>query len=110
MRPTINESLGLLAGVANEFQVGFSRGLVSDWIAPCEGGDLLTVPRLVKRSAIVGRLFYHTACCVLAKLHPIESEFNEGMVAAQQSHAQDICGIVAHVKDRCVSSLGLHPG
>ncbi|KAL1953310.1 hypothetical protein VTO42DRAFT_3017 [Malbranchea cinnamomea] len=62
---------------------------------------------LVKRSAIVGRLFYHTACCLLAKIHPTESAFSESMVAVQQSHAHDICGIVAHVKDRGVASVSL---
>lgn len=56
--------------------------------------------RLIKRSAVVARLFYHTACTLLAKVHPTESEFSPEMRNMQQSHAHDICGIVAHVKDR----------
>ncbi|EGE83249.1 hypothetical protein RJZ56_002338 [Blastomyces dermatitidis] len=62
---------------------------------------------LIKRTAVVGRLFYHTACCLLAKIHPTESEYSENMMAMQQSHAHDICGIVAHVKDRGVASVSL---
>ncbi|KKZ63669.1 hypothetical protein EMCG_02037 [[Emmonsia] crescens] len=62
---------------------------------------------LIKRTAVVGRLFYHTACCLLAKVHPTESEFSENMMTMQQSHAHDICGIVAHVKDRGVASVSL---
>ncbi|EEH22621.2 hypothetical protein PABG_04832 [Paracoccidioides brasiliensis Pb03] len=62
---------------------------------------------LIKRTAVVARLFYHTACCLLAQVHPTESEFSENMMAMQQSHAHDICGIVAHVKDRGVASVSL---
>ncbi|QSS53655.1 C6 zinc finger domain-containing protein [Histoplasma capsulatum var. duboisii H88] len=59
---------------------------------------------LIQRTAIVGRLFYHTACCLLAGIHPTETE---NMTAMQQSHAHDICGIVAHVKDRGVASVSI---
>jgi hypothetical protein len=70
----------------------------------------LTLLRLIKRSAIVGRLFYHTACILLAKTHPLESEFSPNMRDMQQKHAYEICGIVAHVKDRYVNlSLSLSP-
>jgi len=44
---------------------------------------------------------------LLAKIHPIESEFSPEMRAMQQSHAHDICGIVAHVKDRGVASVSI---
>lgn len=63
-------------------------------------GRVLIFFRLVKRSAVLGRLFYHTACCLLAKVHPTESEYSDEMLSMQHSHAHDICGIVAHVKDR----------
>ncbi|EZF32236.1 hypothetical protein H109_06763 [Trichophyton interdigitale MR816] len=62
---------------------------------------------LVKRSSVVARLFYHTTCVLLAKTHPTESQFSENMLAIQQSHANDICGIVAHVKDRGVASVSI---
>ncbi|OKL57939.1 hypothetical protein UA08_06521 [Talaromyces atroroseus] len=62
---------------------------------------------LVKRSAVVGRLFYHTACILLAKTHPLESEFSPNMRDMQQKHAYDICGIVAHVKDRGVATTSI---
>ncbi|KAM5481349.1 hypothetical protein MaudMau93_007181 [Microsporum audouinii] len=62
---------------------------------------------LIKRSSVVARLFYHTACLLLAKTHPTESQFSEAMLTTQQSHAHDICGIVAHVKDRGVASVSI---
>jgi hypothetical protein len=54
----------------------------------------------MKRPAIVGRLFYHLTCVLLAKTHPLESEFNPNLREMQQRHAYDACGIIAHVKDR----------
>lgn len=62
---------------------------------------------LIKRSAVVGRLFYHTAGTLLSKIHPLESEFSPEMRNMQQNHAHDICGIVAHVKDRGVASVSI---
>lgn len=56
--------------------------------------------RIIHRSAIVGRLFYHTARILLAKIHPLEPEFGSEMRAIQQRHAREICGIIAHCKDR----------
>lgn len=58
--------------------------------------------RLIRRPAIVARLFYHTTCILLARCHPVESEFSTEMRDMQQRHAYDLCGIVAHVKDRYI--------
>ncbi|KAF5015700.1 hypothetical protein F66182_12873, partial [Fusarium sp. NRRL 66182] len=55
---------------------------------------------LLKRPAVVGRLFYHLTCVLLAKTHPLESEFSPNLREMQQRHAYDTCGIIAHVKDR----------
>lgn len=55
---------------------------------------------LIKRSTIVARLFYHTAMCLLAQINPIESKEGNEMRDLLQRHSQQICGIVAHVKDR----------
>ncbi|PKS05909.1 hypothetical protein jhhlp_007740 [Lomentospora prolificans] len=63
---------------------------------------------LIKRAAIVGRLFYHTAQCLLAQTHPLEpGRTSEEMRAIQLHHAHQVCGIVAHVKDRGVSSVAI---
>ncbi|KAE8146815.1 hypothetical protein BDV25DRAFT_44680 [Aspergillus avenaceus] len=62
---------------------------------------------LIKRSSILARLFYHTARILLTKSHPVESEFSPEMQSVQQSHAHDICGIVAHIKDRGFASLSI---
>ncbi|PYH89875.1 C6 zinc finger domain protein [Aspergillus ellipticus CBS 707.79] len=62
---------------------------------------------LIKRSTIVAQLLYHTARILLTKTNPLESEFSTEMQTIQQSHARDICGIVAHSRDRGVASLSI---
>ena len=55
---------------------------------------------LVKRTSIVARLFYHTAMCLLAEINPMLGPEVEEMANIRNRHAQLICGISAHVKDR----------
>ncbi|KAF2275557.1 uncharacterized protein EI97DRAFT_64083 [Westerdykella ornata] len=62
---------------------------------------------LIKRTAIVARLFYHTAMCLLAQLNPLQSPSDPEMHELQQQHSRFICGIAAHVKDRGVASVAL---
>lgn len=69
--------------------------------------QILISRRLIKRSTIVARLFYHTAMCVLHQIHPLMSGNTEQMHQVRLDHAQQICGIVAHVKDRGVASVAL---
>ena len=63
--------------------------------------------RLIKRATIVGRLFYHTAMTLLAQTNPLMSKETEEMNSLKMSHAHQICGIVAHVKDRGVASVAI---
>jgi hypothetical protein len=65
---------------------------------------------LIKRATIVARLFYHTALALLGAVHPmaplnpqVESDVQE----LKLYHARQICGIVAHVKDRGVASASI---
>ncbi|KAL8756381.1 MAG: hypothetical protein Q9184_004522 [Pyrenodesmia sp. 2 TL-2023] len=62
---------------------------------------------LIKRTSIVARLFYHTGMCLLAQTHPVLSTRTPEMHDLQQSHAHDLCGIVAHNKDRGVASVAI---
>ena len=56
---------------------------------------------LVKRTAIVGRLFFHTAHLLLAQTNPYYGyKENMEMKELAERHSNMICGIVAHVKDR----------
>lgn len=55
---------------------------------------------LIKRTTIVARLFYHTAMCLLAQVHPMMSTKTKEMHDMELYHAHQICGITAHVKDR----------
>lgn len=56
--------------------------------------------RYVKRVSITARLFYHTAMCLLPSIHPNMTSESGEMHAMKMHHAYQICGIVAHVKDR----------
>ena len=55
---------------------------------------------LIKRTTIIARLFYHTAMVLMAQINPIMSIEMDEMSELQKQHANLICGIVAHVKDR----------
>lgn len=68
---------------------------------------LLTRSRLIKRSSITGRLFYHTALCLIAQTNPLIPSSSPEMSDLLLDHAHQICGIVAHVKDRGVASVCL---
>jgi hypothetical protein len=69
--------------------------------------EVLTRNRLIKRAAIVGRLYYHTAQCLLAQINPLLAKECEESRAVQQHHAHQVCGIVAHTTDRGVSSVAI---
>ncbi|KAI0444312.1 hypothetical protein F4803DRAFT_561013 [Xylaria telfairii] len=62
---------------------------------------------LIKRAAVVGRLYYHMALCVLAQVNPSASKNSEDSRTTQQHHAHQVCGIVAHNKDRGVASVSI---
>lgn len=55
---------------------------------------------LIKRTTIIARLFYHTAMLLLAQINPARSNDMVEMRNMEDSHAHQVCGIVAHVKDR----------
>lgn len=75
---------------------------------------------LIKRSSITARLFHHTCLILLSRTHPLypavtpatqphPNDPSPGAELASQAlhHAHQICGIVAHVKDRGVASVCL---
>lgn len=69
---------------------------------------MLTNIRLIKRAAIIGRLFYHTAQCILAQTNPMEpARASEEMRVLQLHHAHQVCGIVAHTRDRGIASVAI---
>lgn len=64
----------------------------------------------IKRTTIVASLFYHTAMAVLGAVHPlkdIQSQTQAEMQDMKLYHSRQICGIVAHVKDRGVASASI---
>lgn len=63
--------------------------------------------RLIKPSAKLGRLFYHTAMCLLAQVNPLEPRDSRENRASQLHHAHHVCGIVAHTRDRGVISVAI---
>lgn len=63
--------------------------------------------RLIKRLAVIAQLFYHTARILLAQAHPMTDDPRLGMEDLEQTHAYDICGIVANFKDRSTTNVSL---
>ncbi|KGO63844.1 Protein of unknown function DUF3468 [Penicillium italicum] len=63
---------------------------------------------LVNRSAIVSRLFYYASRILLAKTHPFQSEFDQDMRKMKLNHAYEMCGLIAHTKDRGVADISFY--
>jgi Fungal Zn(2)-Cys(6) binuclear cluster domain/Fungal specific transcription factor domain len=58
---------------------------------------------LIKRPTIVARMFYHSAMALLGGIHPdvgLEHSYKDSLEQMKIYHSRQICGIVAHVKDR----------
>ncbi|KAI1818400.1 hypothetical protein GGS20DRAFT_287551 [Poronia punctata] len=62
---------------------------------------------LIKRAAVVGRLYYHMALCILAQVNPSAPGDSEDAIITQQHHAHQVCGIAAHNRDRGVASVSI---
>ncbi|KAJ2904484.1 hypothetical protein MKZ38_008015 [Zalerion maritima] len=62
---------------------------------------------LIKRPAVVGRLFYHTAQCILAQCNPLIVRDDPASVEKSTHHARQVCGIVAHTRDKGVASISI---
>ncbi|KAJ5527112.1 hypothetical protein N7513_011271 [Penicillium frequentans] len=71
-------------------------------IQPWQAESKSTFPKiwLLKRPAIISQLFYHAACIVLARAHPMASSLHMEMMKMQQAHAYDLCGLAANLKPR----------
>jgi hypothetical protein len=64
----------------------------------------------IKRTTIIARLFFHTAMALLGSVHPLASmqpEIEGEMHEMRLHHSRQVCGIVAHVKDRGVASASI---
>ncbi|KAH6610119.1 hypothetical protein Trco_000139 [Trichoderma cornu-damae] len=77
---------------------------------PEQTGNNSTFPKawLPKQEAIVCRLLYHTAQCILTQTHPMEQTMlSEEMSSLQLHHAREVCGIVAHTDHRCTGPMSI---
>lgn len=74
---------------------------------PSKISKLTDISRLIKRATVVGRLFYHTAMTLLPQVNPFEPASSPAMHEMQLQHSHQICGIVAHAKDRGVASVAI---
>jgi hypothetical protein len=93
-----------LKGMADAWNQGIPKTMQPmALVSPYHTGTKSLFPEvwLIKRTAIVARLFYHTAMLLLSQINPYLNVGNPGEMADMQTtHAQMICGITAHVKDR----------
>ena len=88
--------------IPDVLQISFPRSLVSIQIL-CATWRSANVFRLLKRTAIVSRMFYHTGITLLCESNPLSSsdlQVQHEMETWQLQNARELCGIVAHVKDR----------
>ena len=79
------------------------------YLYPSQTSSLSVFPEiwLCKRTTVIARLFYHTALVLLAQINPARANILSEMEDLEDHHAHQICGIVAHVKDRGVASVAL---
>lgn len=93
-----------LKGMADAWNDGIPRTMhPMAYVQPYQTSTKSCFPEvwLIKRTAIVARLFYHTAMLLLSQINPYLNVGVPGEMAdMQRKHAQMICGIAAHVKDR----------
>ena len=98
------EQWNRLKNMADAWNAGIPKTMQPmAYVNPYHSGGKSCFPEvwLIKRTAIVARLFYHTAMLLLSQINPYFSVGVPGEMADLQSrHAQMICGIAAHVKDR----------
>ena len=93
------------------------------YLHPWQNSSRSSFPEIwiIKRTSVVGRLLYNTGMVLLAQINPMATPSgsphvpSNGMPAPTQAdlseleryHAHQICGTVAHVKDRGVASIAL---
>ncbi|KAI9163822.1 Adhesion and hyphal regulator 1 [Paramyrothecium foliicola] len=67
---------------------------------PKRGQHLFPIILMLNRTTVLGRLFYHTAQCILMQAYNIRSARDlEEMYLLQTHHARQICGLVAQTED-----------
>ncbi|KAJ5558624.1 hypothetical protein N7535_008841 [Penicillium sp. DV-2018c] len=79
-------------------------GYLSQW--PTNSGFFPEI-LFTQRSAIVARLFYYATRILLAKTNLSTSESDKETRIKQRNHAYDICGLIAHTKDRGISDISI---
>lgn len=78
------------------------------YVEPCQTRGKSCFPNvwMLRQSGILGRLFYHTAMCILAQTSPEGAMGGVGEVAERQlHHSRQICGIVAHSDDTHIAPV-----
>ncbi|KAK3503171.1 hypothetical protein B0T13DRAFT_193453 [Neurospora crassa] len=75
------------------------------YVRSSSSGSLFPNVWLINRPALIARLFYHVAMCILAQVNPVSPRDSDANRELQQHHAQQVCGIAAHNKDRAVASI-----
>lgn len=68
---------------------------------------LTDTSRLLRRAAIIARLYYHTSMCLLMQINPRNPRDSDKNVTAQLDHAHQVCGILAHSADRGIASVAV---
>lgn len=97
----------------NTFQTSGKSVFPEVWYVLCfddqmASREMLIFSRIIKRCAIVARLFYHTALILLSQIKPLPGDsMDRELLAMAQENSSMVCGITAHVKDRGVASVAI---
>lgn len=100
--PTNNAASGEIERISKSVEIPVPGSLVS----LDHDRQISFVPnfyRMVKRAAIIARMFYHTGIGLLCESNPLSPtniQVQQDMSTWQLNNAKELCGIVAHVKDR----------
>lgn len=82
------------------------RSMQTYGYAPTAASSTSLFPRvwIIRRPAVLGRLLYHTAMCLLTQLNPVEGPDSPDNRLSARHHAHHACGIAAHTRDPGVAS------
>lgn len=90
-------------GWCNEWANSVPRSMMPlCYIPPLDDDPTSLFPHIliVRSSAAVARLLYHTSCMLLARIESMEPASNSYNQSVQTRHALDICGIASQAEDK----------
>ncbi|KAK1831842.1 hypothetical protein QBC39DRAFT_257957 [Podospora conica] len=95
-----------LKALCDAWNANCPRSMQTYGYAPTASSSTSLFPKvwIIRRPAVLGRLLYHTAMCLLTQLNPVEGPDSADNRISARHHAHHACGIAAHTRDPGVAS------